>query len=69
MKKSLKKDQKVVSFTRMLPSMGLTFIVIGVLIFASTMIWSLKNNILLFTGLFFVIAGIAGYVYSLKQKL
>lgn len=69
MKKSLKKDKKVASFARMLPSMGLTFIVIGVLIFASTMIWSLKNNILLFTGLFFVIAGIAGYVYSLKQKL
>ena len=69
MKKILKKDNKLVSFARTLPSMGLAFIVIGVLILASTMVWSMKNNILLFTGLFFIVAGIAGYVYSLKQKL
>ena len=69
MKKLLKKGNNLASFARALPSMGLAFIVIGLLIFASTMVWSTKSNILLFTGLFFVIAGIAGYVYSLKQKL
>lgn len=69
MKKLTKKNSKISTFAHTIPTMGITFIVIGVLIFATIMIWNIKNNILLFTGLLFIISGIAGYTYSFKQKL
>ena len=50
-----------------LPSMGMAFIVLGVLLLASSFVFSVKSNILLFAGLFFIVAGTAGYVYSLKK--
>lgn len=51
----------------MLPSLGMTFIVLGVLLLVISFVMSIKTNIILFAGLFFIIAGIAGYVYSLKK--
>ena len=50
-----------------LPSMGMTFIVLGVLLLAASFALSMKSNIMLFAGLFFVLAGVAGFVYSLKK--
>ena len=50
-----------------LPSMGLAFVVLGVVILAVSFVLNLKNNALLLGGLFFVVAGAAGYVYSLRQ--
>lgn len=58
-------------FKQLLPallSMGMTFIVLGVLMLASSYIWNIKNNILLFAGLLFIVLGTIGYVYSIKQK-
>ncbi len=52
---------------RAIPSLGMTFIVLGVLMLASSYVFSVKSNILLFAGLFFIVAGTAGYVYSLKK--
>ena len=68
-KKNYKKMNKRVKQTlRTLPSMGIAFVVLGVLIFASSYALSLKSNFLLFAGLFLVVAGSAGYVYSLKKN-
>ncbi len=50
-----------------LPSMGMAFIVLGVLLLAATFAMSIKSNILLFAGLFFIVAGTAGYIYSIKR--
>ena len=47
--------------------MGMTFIVLGVLLLAASFALSMKSNIMLFAGLFFVLAGVAGFVYSLKK--
>ena len=58
-------------FKQLLPallSMDMTFIVLGVLMLASSYIWNIKNNILLFAGLLFIVLGTIGYVYSIKQK-
>ena len=61
MKKRLKKSLHA------LPSMGMTFIVLGVLLLAASFAFAIKSNIMLFAGLFFILAGIAGFVYSLKK--
>lgn len=53
---------------RMIPSMGMTFIVLGVLLLAASFAFSVKGNMLLFAGLFFILMGIAGFVYSIKKK-
>ena len=50
-----------------IPSMGITFVVLGVLILAASFLMNLKSNLLLFAGLFFIIAGTAGHIYSLKK--
>lgn len=50
-----------------LPGMGMTGIVLGVLLLASTFVFNLKSNTLLFAGLLFIVLGTAGYVYSLKK--
>lgn len=59
--------KKVKSTLQALPSMGIAFIVFGVLFLASAFALSLKSNILLFAGLFFIIVGGIGYIYSLKK--
>ncbi len=48
-------------------SMGITFIVLGVLMLAVSFVLGIKNNILLFAGLFFIVAGTAGYIFSIKK--
>ena len=59
--------KKIQSSLQALPSMGIAFVVLGILVFASTFIFSIRSNALLLTGLFLVIAGCLGYVYSLKK--
>lgn len=60
-------NKKIKKSLRTLPSMGMTFIVLGVLLLAVSFALSMKSNIMLFAGLFFVLAGVAGFVYSLKK--
>ena len=60
-------NKKLKKSLRTLPSMGMTFIVLGVLLLAASFALSMKSNIVLFAGLFFVLAGVAGFVYSLKK--
>ena len=50
-----------------LPTLGITFVVLGVIILASTLMLNLKSNFVLFAGLFFIVAGVAGYIYTLKK--
>ena len=59
--------KKIQSSLHTLPSTGMTFIVLGVLLLAASFAFAIKNNIMLFAGLFFILAGIAGFVYSLKK--
>ena len=60
-------NKKIKKSLRTLPSMGMAFIVLGVLLLAVSFALSMKSNIMLFAGLFFVLAGVAGFVYSLKK--
>lgn len=60
-------NKKLKDSLRVIPSMGMTFIVLGVLLLAASFAFSMKSNIMLFAGLFFVLAGVAGFVYSLKK--
>jgi len=62
-----KMNKKLIQSLRALPSMGMAFIVLGVLLMAASFVFSVKGNIMLFAGLFFILAGIAGFVYSLKK--
>ena len=60
-------DKRLKKSLHTLPSMGMTFIVLGVLLLAASFAFAIKNNIMLFAGLFFILAGIAGFIYSLKK--
>lgn len=60
-------DKRLKKSLHTLPSMDMTFIVLGVLLLAASFAFAIKNNIMLFAGLFFILAGIAGFVYSLKK--
>lgn len=60
-------DKRLKKSLHALPSMGMAFIVLGVLLLAASFAFAIKNNIMLFAGLFFILAGIAGFVYSLKK--
>lgn len=60
-------DKRLKKSLHTLPSMSMTFIVLGVLLLAASFAFAIKNNIMLFAGLFFILAGIAGFVYSLKK--
>ena len=60
-------NKKLKDSLRVIPSMGMTFIVLGVLLLAASFAFFMKSNIMLFAGLFFVLAGVAGFVYSLKK--
>lgn len=63
MNKNIKKSLQA------LPSMGMAFIVLGVLLLAASFAFSIKGNVILFAGLFFIIAGVAGFIYSIKKRL
>lgn len=60
-------DKRLKKSLHALPSMGMTFIVLGVLLLAASFAFAIKSNIMLFAGLFFILAGVAGFVYSLKK--
>jgi len=60
-------NHKVKSSLQAIPSMGITFIVLGVVILAASFAFNVKGNFLLFAGLFLIVAGVAGYVYSIKK--
>ena len=60
-------DKRLKKSHHTLPSMGMTFIVLGVLLLAASFAFAIKSNIMLFAGLFFILAGVAGFVYSLKR--
>ncbi len=62
----MKNDKLKQSFHALL-SMSITFIVLGVLMLAASFVLGVKSNILLFAGLFFIVAGTVGYIFSLKK--
>ena len=47
---------------------GITMIVLGVVILASCFIFNFESNLPLLAGLFLIIAGCAGFVYSIKKE-
>ncbi len=61
------KNKKLKESLRALPSMGMAFIVLGVLLLAASFVFGIKGNLTLFAGLFFIIAGVAGFIYTLKK--
>ena len=62
-----KMNKRLSHSLRALPSMGMAFIVLGVLLMAASFLFSVKGNLMLFAGLFFILAGIVGFVFSLKR--
>lgn len=62
-----KMNKKLITLLHTLPSMGMAFIVLGVLLMAASFAFSIQGNSVLFAGLFFILAGVAGFVYSLKK--
>ena len=61
------KNQKLKKSFRALPTMGMAFIVLGVLLLAASSAMNIKNNSMLYAGLFFILAGVAGYIYTIKK--
>ena len=49
-------DKRLKKSLHTLPSMGMTFIVLGVLLLAASFAFAIKNNIMLFAGLFFILS-------------
>ena len=58
-----KMNKKLISLLQTLPSMGMAFIVLGVLLMVASFAFSIPGNSVLFAGLFFILAGVAGFVY------
>ena len=53
---------------QMLPSMGIAFIVLGVIILTVSFVFGTKSNFILIAGLSFILGGSVGYIYSLKKE-
>ena len=49
-------------------SVGIAFVVLGVILLAFSFIAHITTNILLYLGLLLIIIGIAGYIYGLKHS-
>ena len=62
-----KMNKKLISLLHSLPSMGMAFIVLGVLLMVASFAFSIQGTSVLFAGLFLILAGIAGFVYSFKK--
>lgn len=62
-----KMNKKLITLLHTLPSVGMAFIVLGVLLMVASFAFSIQGNSVLFAGLFFILAGVAGFVYSLKK--
>ena len=63
----VKLNKNIKKSLQALPSMGMAFIVLGVLLLAASFALNIKGNIILFAGLFFILAGVAGFIYSIKK--
>lgn len=50
-------------------TVGISFVVIGVILLSFSYIASLESNYILYIGLFLIILGIVGYVHGLKNEL
>ena len=50
-------------------TVGICFVVIGVILLSFSYIASLESNYILYIGLFLIILGIVGYVHGLKNEL
>ena len=61
------RNNKLKESLRALPGMGMAFIVLGVLLLAASFAMGIKSNVMLFAGLFFILAGVAGYIYTVKK--
>lgn len=59
--------KRVKDTLRAIPSMGITFVVLGVILLATSFVISQSNNTLLFAGFFLIVAGSCGYIYSIKK--
>lgn len=62
-----KMNKKLITLLHTLPSMVMAFIVLGILLMVASFAFSIQGNSVLFAGLFFILAGVAGFVYSLKK--
>lgn len=63
------KNQKLKNSLRALPTMGMAFIVLGVLLLAANFAMNIKSNSMLYTGLFFILAGVAGYINTIIKRM
>ena len=59
------KNQKLKNLFRAFPTMGMAFIVLGVLLLAASFAMNIKSNSMLYAGLFFILAGVAGYINTI----
>ncbi len=59
--------KRVKDSLRALPSMGIAFVVLGVILLTASFVIAQTSNMLLFTGLALIIAGSCGYIYSIKK--
>ena len=50
-----KMNKKLITLLHTLPSMGMAFIVLGVLLMVASFAFSIKGNSVLFAGLFFIL--------------
>ena len=50
-------NKKLITLLHTLPSMGMAFIVLGVLLMVASFAFSIQGNSVLFAGLFFILAG------------
>ena len=64
----VKLNKNIKKSLQALPSMGMAFIVLGVLLLAASFALNIKGNFILFAGLFFILAGVAGFIYSIKKR-
>lgn len=51
-----KMNKKLITLLHTLPSMGMAFIVLGVLLMVASFAFSIQGNSVLFAGLFFILA-------------
>lgn len=60
-------NKRVSNTIQALPSMGIAFIVLGVILLTASFAFALQSNTLLYIGLILIVAGSCGYIYSLKK--
>lgn len=63
------KNQKLKNSLHALPTMGMAFIVLGVLLLAASFAMNIKSNSMLYAGLFFILAGVVGYINTIIKRM